>query len=254
MTCVLSVTCPYSNGMIIKRRKTSFFFLFIYFLGIGQCDEKDTIRLRKGRNIMPSKNSCIKALCNSLGAEYCVREIDLEPVVYRDFGNGFNVEISGVYTTSTKKKATIYLWHGDRPPACIIVKTVRDVERENIHKAVEELLKYSNSLLAQGLDTRDKLFKHKFKIWNIAGGFGMQHKIYYGTKPTFSSKDVSCFSRGKYECKALMRNKGGQPVVISQCKDKDFPVWKVEYGYSCLIFLSFDDAMDFCSGRFEKVD
>lgn len=203
---------------------------------------------------MPSKNSCIKALCNSLGAEYCVREIDLEPVVYRDFGNGFNVEISGVYTTSTKKKATIYLWHGDRPPACIIVKTVRDVERENIHKAVEELLKYSNSLLAQGLDTRDKLFKHKFKIWNIAGGFGMQHKIYYGTKPTFSSKDVSCFSRGKYECKALMRNKGGQPVVISQCKDKDFPVWKVEYGYSCLIFLSFDDAMDFCSGRFEKVD
>ncbi|MCD2492959.1 hypothetical protein LQE92_10000 [Lacrimispora sp. NSJ-141] len=74
---------------------------------------------------MPGKNSYIKALCRSLGAEYCVREIDLEPIIYRDFGNGFNVEISGVYTASTKKKATRYLWHGELPPECIIVKTCR---------------------------------------------------------------------------------------------------------------------------------
>lgn len=103
---------------------------------------------------MPSKNSCIKALCKSLGSDYCVREIDFEPVIYRDFGNGFNVEVSGVYTTGTKKKATIYLWHGDRQPECIIVKTVREVPREDIQSTVEELLEYSNSLLAQGLDNR----------------------------------------------------------------------------------------------------
>lgn len=204
---------------------------------------------------MPSKNSCIKALCKSLGAEYCVREIDLEPVIYRDFGNGFNVEVSGVYTTGTKKKATIYLWHGDRQPECIIVKTVKEVSREDIALKVEELLVYSNSLLEQGLNNRDKLFRHKFKIWNMAkGGEGMRLKVYYGSQPNFTENDVSCFSRGNYECKALMKNKAGQLVAISQSKDKDFPIWKVEYGFSCLVFPSYDDAMGFCSGRFAKVE
>lgn len=204
---------------------------------------------------MPSKNSCIRALCKSLGAEYCVREIDLEPVIYRDFGNGFNIEVSGVYTTSIKKKATIYLWHGDRQPECIIVKTVHGVSREDIASVVEELLEYSNYLLEQGLNNRDKLFRHKFKIWNTArGGDGMRLKVYYGSEPTFTSKDAGCFSRGKYECKALMKNKSGQPVAISQSMDKDFPIWKVEYGFSCLVFPSYDEAMDFCNERFLKVE
>lgn len=204
---------------------------------------------------MPSKNACIRALCKSLGAEYRVREIDLEPVIYRDFGNGFNIEVSGVYTTSTKKKATIYLWHGDRQPECIIVKTVHDVSREDIASEVEELLAYSNYLLERGLNNRDKLFRHKFKIWNTAkGGDGMRLKVYYGSEPSFTSKDAGCFCRGKYECKALMKNKSGQPVAISQSMDKDFPIWKVEYGFSCLVFLSYDEAMDFCSERFLKVE
>ena len=59
---------------------------------------------------MASRDTAIRALANSLGDEYSVCTIDLERVVYRDFGNGFNVEISGVHTASTKKKATIYLW------------------------------------------------------------------------------------------------------------------------------------------------
>ena len=204
---------------------------------------------------MPSKNSCIRALCKSLGEEYCVREIDFEPVIYRDFGNGFNVEVSGVYTSGIKKKSTIYLWHGERQPACIIVKTVKDVSREDISTKVEELLEYSNSLLAQGIDDRDKLFKHKFKIWNMTrGGDGMRLKVFYGSEPSITSKDVSCFSRGNYECKALMKSKAGKPVAISKSKDKDFLVWKVEYGFSCLVFPSYEAAMDFCNERFTKVE
>lgn len=204
---------------------------------------------------MPSKNVCIKALCNSLGSQYCIREIDLEPVIYRDFGNGFNVEVSGVYTASTKKRATIYLWHGDRQPECIIVKTVRDVLREDISKTVDELHDYSNSLLAQGFDTRDKIFHHKFKIWNKAkGGGNMRLKVFYGSENTVSSNDKDYFSRGNYECKALMKSKTGQPVAISQSKDEEFPIWKVEYGFSCLVFPSYDEAMDYCKGRFLKVD
>ena len=56
----------------------------------------------------------IRALCKSLGVDYRVTTIDLERVIYRDFGNGFNVEISGMHTSSMKKKATIYLWYGDQ--------------------------------------------------------------------------------------------------------------------------------------------
>ncbi len=204
---------------------------------------------------MASRDKAIRDLAKSLGGQYEICTIDLEPVIYRDVGNGFNVEVSGVYTAGPKKKATIYLWHGDRQPECIIVKTVRDVSREEISKTVDELYDYSNSLLAQGFDTRDKIFHHKFKIWNKAkGGSNMRLKVFYGSENTVSSNDKDYFSRGKYECKALMKSKTGQPVAISQSKDEEFPIWKVEYGFSCLVFPSYDEAMDYCEGRFLKVD
>lgn len=102
--------------------------------------------------------------------------------------------MSGVYTSGTKKKSTIYLWHGERQPACIIVKTVKDVSREDISTKVEELLEYSNSLLRRELMIRHLLFKHKFKIWNMTrGGDGMRLKVFYGSEPSITSKDVSCF-------------------------------------------------------------
>ena len=63
---------------------------------------------------MTKKDKAIQELCDSLGGDYKVQDIDLETCIYRDFGNGFDVEISGVYTTSQKKKATIYLWCGRR--------------------------------------------------------------------------------------------------------------------------------------------
>ena len=56
---------------------------------------------------MTKKDKAIQELCDSLGGDYKVQDIDLETCIYRDFGNGFDVEISGVYTTSQKKKATI---------------------------------------------------------------------------------------------------------------------------------------------------
>lgn len=80
----------------------------------------------------------------------------------------------------------------------------------------------------------------------------MNHKFYYGSDPTFTDADREDFSRGGYECKALMKDGKGQPVAISQNTDPDFPVWKVEYGYSCVIFATYDEAMAFCKGRFSK--
>lgn len=75
-------------------------------------------------------------------------------------------------------------------------------------------------------------------------------KIYYGTKPKLTEKDKTMFSRGKFECKALFKNSKGNPVVLSQCKDPAFPIWKVECGFSCFVFKTYDEAMDFCKGRY----
>jgi len=113
---------------------------------------------------MASRDTAIRALCKSLGKEYRVTNIDFERVIYRDFGNGFNVEISGVHTTSKHRKATIYLWYGENAPDCIIVDTVHDVAREDIDEVVENLLDFSNGLIASGIDTRNKVFKWKHPI------------------------------------------------------------------------------------------
>lgn len=62
------------------------------------------------------------------------------------------------------------------------------------------------------------------------------------------------FSREGYECKDLLQGRAGLPVVVSQKQDKDFPIWKVQYGVSCLVFPTYEDAMDFCRDRFTRLD
>ena len=106
----------------------------------------------------------IKELKKALGNDYRITYIDWEKVLYRDFGNGFNVEISGVSRANYRKPATIYLWFGDEHTDCMIVKTAQGVGRsaEAIDKAVNELYEYSQKLIADGYTTRDSLFKMKY--------------------------------------------------------------------------------------------
>ena len=183
---------------------------------------------------MSKRDTMIRALCKSLGVDYRVTTIDLERVIYRDFGNGFNVEISGMHTSSMKK----------------------DIPRELIGESVEELMKYSNLLIAQGYDSYDKLFRLKYgKTINYAGGVkNMTHRIFYGTDFKLTDSDKKMFSREGYECKDLLQGRAGLPVVVSQKQDKDFPIWKVQYGFSCLVFSTYEDAMDFCRDRFTRLD
>ena len=107
---------------------------------------------------MASRDTAIQALCKKLGKEYSVTTIDFERVIYRDFGNGFNIEISGMHTANKCRKATLYLWHGNKAPDCTIVKTVKNVDRSDIGAVTEKLLSYSNALIAQGYDNRNKGF------------------------------------------------------------------------------------------------
>lgn len=79
----------------------------------------------------------MKQLCEALGPRYSIQMVDMEQVICRDFGNGYNVEVSGTNTASIKKVATIYLWAGTQ----IIAKTLHDVPQCEIGARVEELNK-----------------------------------------------------------------------------------------------------------------
>lgn len=77
----------------------------------------------------------MKELCKKLGSEYRITDIDLERVVYRDFGNGYDVEISGVNTSSLSKKARIYLWKDKHR----IIKIIENVPQSGIGAWVDKL-------------------------------------------------------------------------------------------------------------------
>ncbi|NLT14854.1 MAG: hypothetical protein GXY05_10985 [Clostridiales bacterium] len=77
----------------------------------------------------------MKRLCKELGPEYSITIIDLEQVIYRDLGNGYDIEISGVNTSSQRKKATLYLWK-DRHR---IIKIIREVSQDDIAACSDRL-------------------------------------------------------------------------------------------------------------------
>jgi hypothetical protein len=110
-------------------------------------------------NVLPK----LKNLQEEINSQYSIRVIDFEPCLYRDFGNGFNVEISGCNTRRRKTKATIYLWFGDKCGSCVLVKTLHDVERtaSAISNATETLFTLSQNLIKQGYNNYDMLWgKH----------------------------------------------------------------------------------------------
>jgi|GEM_PF-1250242 len=91
---------------------------------------------------VPKPTKHIKGLCRELGIEYSIVPFDLERVIYRNFGNGYDVEISRVNTTSIKKKAVIYLWKDTNR----IIKIVEGVPQADIGKWVEWLRDKAESL------------------------------------------------------------------------------------------------------------
>lgn len=87
-----------------------------------------------------------RALCKSLGKEYRILKFDGEMVIYRDFGNGFDIEISRTNTEKEDDLARIFLWLNKR----IIAKIVYDVKQSDIGSVTEELRKFSEELIRTG--------------------------------------------------------------------------------------------------------
>ena len=96
------------------------------------------------------------ALCKSLGPEYKIMYIDGERCIYRDFGNGFDVEVCNTHTTSSRKAATIFLWY---MPENMTVKRVSGVKQSDIRTVVDELYKFSQELLQKGITDRNALWE-----------------------------------------------------------------------------------------------
>lgn len=90
----------------------------------------------------------LKSLRRQLGSEYRVTVIDLEYVINRDFGNGYDIEISGVNTSRTDATATIYLWKNKKR----IVKVVEGVQQKDIGKWSEWLRAKALSLTPEDFD------------------------------------------------------------------------------------------------------
>ena len=80
----------------------------------------------------------------------------------------------------------------------------------------------------------------------------MRFPVFFGTKPKLSIEDMDNFSRGKYQCRILLQNKRGAPVVISEHKDTG--IWKVGHGFSTVVFGTKADALAYCRGRFLDLD
>ncbi|MDE5860847.1 MAG: hypothetical protein K2H28_01485 [Ruminococcus sp.] len=51
----------------------------------------------------------LKAICKKLGNQYSIRLFDLEQIIYRNFGNGYDVEVSGLNHNNKTFNATIYV-------------------------------------------------------------------------------------------------------------------------------------------------
>ena len=77
----------------------------------------------------------------------------------------------------------------------------------------------------------------------------MRYRIFYGGSPKYKETDKKDFDRGSYVCQKLMKTREGALAVISKNTDPGYPFWKVEHGYSCIVFASREEAMQYCRAR-----
>ncbi len=73
----------------------------------------------------------------------------------------------------------------------------------------------------------------------------MKFRIFHGGKPVINKKD---FDTKYYDCMATFYTKREQPVILSCHKEQN--LWKVQYGFSTLVFDTYTKAMEFCNARF----
>ena len=82
----------------------------------------------------------------------------------------------------------------------------------------------------------------------------MFHRLIYQKKVAFTDADARGFSTKDYTCVKLLLTKCGKPVAILESNDTKNWHWRVQYGFSCIVFPTYADAMQFCRGRFYSLN
>lgn len=78
----------------------------------------------------------------------------------------------------------------------------------------------------------------------------MFHKLIFQKKAALTEADARDFSTKDYTCVKLLLTKRGRPVAILESNDTKNWHWRVQYGFSTVVFPSYADAMRFCRDRF----
>lgn len=81
----------------------------------------------------------------------------------------------------------------------------------------------------------------------------MKYRFSYENEPRLTDADRELFSHGDYDCQRLFKTKEGQIAALLQNRKGTCMPWKVVYGFSEVMFKTQQEAMDFCSQRFQPV-
>lgn len=76
----------------------------------------------------------ISELCEKCGEGYTLKTIDFERCIYRNLGNGYDMEISMV--SDRHKRASIYVWRKDVSGGYKVVESHHDIAHEDLPELV----------------------------------------------------------------------------------------------------------------------
>lgn len=88
----------------------------------------------------------IREACKALGKDYTIRVFDLENVIYRDLGNGYDFEISNIDNRKKSFEPVLYIWDNRKPH---IVETISDIHSVEELKSVLDQSVKKYQLLAE---------------------------------------------------------------------------------------------------------
>lgn len=82
----------------------------------------------------------------------------------------------------------------------------------------------------------------------------MIRRFIYQKKPVYTQADKSMFSTRDFTCVNLFLTKSGKPAALSEGNSAAHYKWRVQYGFSCVVFKTYEDAIRFCRERFYDLD
>lgn len=112
----------------------------------------------------------IKDLCKFLGDEYEVVIIDFEYVIYRNFGNGYEIEVSGANTNSKNKPVTIFLWC---TAPMNVIGCINGVPQNDIAECIDFMYIFSEYYKDAAPNTQEKLLELFQREWTDIKQFYM---------------------------------------------------------------------------------